>query len=124
MALAGKNELAGPRGCGRDVRSDGADVAACARPVRLAPAGERILERSDARRRGGAISRHGYDALSQTVESLHEVRLRHLVEPAVHQPHLDVERVRMLNRLAADRLEAELFVHLVERLRQDRCSTT
>src|SRR5271156_457410 len=68
MALAGKNELAGSRGCARDVRSDGPNDAACARPVRLAAAGKRILERSDSGRRGGALPRHGYDALSQTVK--------------------------------------------------------
>ena len=72
----------------------------------------------------GAGSAHGRlgqagaqsEAVTTVAILLHKVWLRQLVEFAVHQPHPHVECVRMLDGLAAYRLEPELFVHLVKRL--------
>src|SRR5487761_1191968 len=76
MALAGKDELARSCGYARHVRGDRAHDSARARPLRMAAAGKRILERADSRGRGGAVSRNGYDAIPQTFAGLTCVKSR------------------------------------------------
>src|SRR5713101_2299305 len=62
------------------------------------------------------LSRSVREVQSRCRKILHKVWLGQLLESAVHQPYLYVERMRMLDGLAAYRLESQLFVEFVERL--------